>query len=228
MTNYYADRGFGADPKRANGKMRKIVRDCLRERCVALCVTNSDVCLACRTTCHDSPTGTDGGSCPAVRYSPLERFRAQTGSILVKRGGHAASFFADRAKRYVEMWRLRRRRLRNNSVGTDQVTRGVPSLCVCLTALGGGAAHRRSHRRPATCDSRDRVERRARGPGRLVGCPRTGTFDLLTHMQSRYRAPCDCCTTTRLGINSRRGTASRWGVPRVNASMTWPTAPAGA
>ena len=138
MTNYYADRGFGADPKRANGKMRKIVRDCLRERCVALCVTNSDVCLACRTTCHDSPTGTDGGSCPAVRYSPLERFRAQTGSILVKRGGHAASFFADRAKRYVEMWRLRRRRLRNNSVGTDQVTRGVPSLCVCLTALGGG------------------------------------------------------------------------------------------
>lgn len=59
MTNYYADRGFGAGPG-ANGKMRKAVRDCLRERCVASCATNADPCLACRTTCHDSPTGGDG------------------------------------------------------------------------------------------------------------------------------------------------------------------------
>ena len=67
MTNYFADRGSGADRKRASGQMRKLVRDCLRERCVASCAANSDACLACRTTCHDAPTGESGGSCPALR-----------------------------------------------------------------------------------------------------------------------------------------------------------------
>lgn len=99
--------------------------------------SNTDECLACRTTCHDQPTGESGGSCPAVRFSPLERFRAQTGSILVRRGGRAAAFFQDWATRYVEMWRGKRRCLRNNSVGTDQAP------CDSLLARSCGAKRAR-------------------------------------------------------------------------------------
>ena len=46
-------------------------------------------------------------------------------------------FFQDWAKRYVEMWRGKRRRLRNNSVGTDQAP------CDSLLARSCGAKRAR-------------------------------------------------------------------------------------
>ena len=65
MTNYFADRGFGADRKRASGQMRK--PSGLSAGSAWLTHVPEYGCMPRATTCHDQPTG-ESGSCPALRF----------------------------------------------------------------------------------------------------------------------------------------------------------------
>ena len=109
LTNYFEDRGLGADPATGTAATRDAIAACLRHRCGDACGATGVACLTCQTPCFDDQ---GAGPCPAVTAAPLERFHAQGGAVFRRRTPEAAEFFRDWARAYLAMWTRRRLRHR--------------------------------------------------------------------------------------------------------------------